>query len=252
MLDRRYVYFPAPWEERDWRELSGLPLEEVWFHAVDGTRLFGWFLPAQNSRAVLLWSHGNAGNIIHRLDNLRELHERGLTAFLYDYRGYGRSEGVPSEQGLYLDALAAYDHLANERKIPTGRIVDFGRSLGAAVAGDLARRRSVAGLILETPFPSVEAVARRVFHGLPAHLLLKSRFDLASRLKGIHVPVLVLHGDRDTVIPFDLGRAVYEAANEPKEFVVIPGADHNDTTLVGGEAYFQRLLGFIRRVTEPK
>lgn len=197
----------------------------------------------------MLWSHGNAGNIVHRLENLRELYEHGLTAFIYDYRGYGRSDGVPSEQGLYLDAMAAYDHLANERKIPVGRIVDFGRSLGASVAGDLARRRPVAGLILETPFPSVEAVARRVFHGLPAHLLLKSRFDLVARLREIHLPLLVLHGDRDTVIPFDLGRAVYEAANEPKEFVVIPGADHNNTYLIGGETYFQRLLGFIYRVT---
>ena len=251
MLDRRYVYFPAPWEDRNWAELSGLPLEEVWFRAEDGTRLFGWFLPAPGNETgpVLLWAHGNAGNILHRLDNLAELHRWGLNVFLFDYRGYGRSGGVPSEKGLYLDVLAAYDHLANDRKIPSARIIAFGRSLGAAVAGELARRRPVAGLILETPFPSVEAVARRLLHGLPAHLLLKSRFDLAARLREIHVPVLVLHGDRDRVIPLDLGRTVYEAANKPKEFVLIPGADHNDTYLVGGEEYFQHLLSFIRRVT---
>ncbi len=251
MLDRQYLYFPAPWEDRDWSEASGLPLQDVWFRAEDGTRLFGWFLPAPGGvpGAVLLWAHGNAGNIIHRLDNLAELHRRGISVFLFDYRGYGRSDGIPSEPGLYLDVLAAYDYLLNERKIPSTRIIAFGRSLGAPVAGELARRRQVAGLILETPFPSVKAVARRLFRGLPAHLLLKSRFDLAARLREIHVPVLVLHGDRDTVIPFELGRAVYEAANEPKEFVVIPGADHNDTYLVGGEEYFQHLLGFIDRVT---
>jgi len=254
VLDQQVVYFPAPWEDRNWSEFSGLPLEDVWFRAEDGVRLFGWFLqaPAGGSNAVLLWAHGNAGNIIGRLEYLAELHRRGLSVFLFDYRGYGRSNGIPSEEGLYLDVLAAYDHLLNERKIPPARIVAFGRSLGAPVAGELARLRPVAGLILETPFPSIEAVARRVFRGLPAHLLLKSRFDLAVRLRDIHVPVLVLHGDRDTVIPLDLGRAVYEAANEPKEFVVISGADHNDTYLVGGETYFQHLLGFVRRVTQPK
>ena len=254
MLDRQYVYFPAPWEERDWASLSGLPLEEVWFRAEDGTRLFGWFLAAgaAGSQPVLLWSHGNAGNVTHRLDPLAELHRRGLSVFLFDYRGYGRSEGTPSEEGLYLDALAAYGHLLNERKIPTARIIPFGTSLGAAVAGDLARRRPAAGLILEAPFPSIKAVARSAFRGLPAHLFVRARFELARRLRDVHVPVLVLHGDRDRTIPFELGRAVFAAANEPKQFVVIPGADHNDLHLVGGESYYQALLNFARNVTQPK
>ena len=250
MLDRQYVYFPAPWEPRDWAALSGLPLEEVWFSAKDGTRLFGWFLaaPGEGSAPVLVWAHGNAGNITHRLDPLAELYRRGLSIFLFDYRGYGRSEGVPSEEGLYLDGLAAYDHLVNQRKLSPDRIIAYGSSLGAAVAGELARQRPLAGLILETPFPSVEAVARSAFRGLPAHLFVRARFELARRLKEVRVPVLVLHGDRDSMIPFELGRAVFDAANEPKEFVTVRGADHNDLHLVGGEIYYEALLRFARKV----
>jgi fermentation-respiration switch protein FrsA (DUF1100 family) len=125
----------------------------------------------------------------------------------------------------------------------------FGRSLGASVAGELATKRRAAGLIMETPFPSVMALARVHYGPLPAHLLLAARYDLARRLREIHIPVLVLHGDHDSIVPFALGRQVYEAANEPKEFYVISGADHNDTYVVGGEPYFQRLLAFIRQVT---
>ena len=249
MLDRQYLYFPGRWEDRNWRDFSGLPLEDVWFWTKDGVRLFGWYLPAPSSEVLLLWCHGNAGNIADRLENLELLYRHGLSTFIFDYRGYGRSAGAPSEEGLYEDALAAYDHLVTNKKTLPERIVAFGRSLGAPVAGELARKRQVAGLILETPFPSVAAVARRLFYGFPVHQLLRARFDLASRLKEIHTPVLVVHGDRDTTIPFALGWAVYEAANEPKEFYRIPGADHNDTYVVGGESYFQRLLEFIRRVT---
>ena len=249
MLDRQYIYFPGPWEARDWKALSGLPLEEVWFAAKDGTRLFGWFLePPDPYAPVLVWAHGNAGNISHRLDPLAELYRRGLGIFLFDYRGYGLSQGDPSEEGLYLDVAAAYDFLATQKKIPAGRIIAYGTSLGGTVAGELACRREVAGLILETTFPSIEAVARSVFRGLPAHLLIRARFELGRRLKEVHVPVLVLHGDQDTMIPYELGRAVFDAAHEPKEFVTIRGADHNDLHLVGGEIYYEALLRFARKV----
>ena len=250
MLDHQYIYFPQGWEARDWKALSGLPLEEVWLTTRDGVRLYGWYVEAPDSPGVLVWYHGNAGNIAHRLENLIELHRRGLSVLLFDYRGYGQSEGRPSEEGLYQDGLAAYDYLIRQRAIPSTQVVLFGRSLGAAVAGEIARTQQVAGLILESPFPSVEAVARRAFGGLPAHRLLKARFDLLQRLKDVRVPVLVLHGDRDTIIPFAFGAEVYEAANDPKHFYRIPGADHNDTYAVGGEPYFEQLLRFVRQVTQ--
>lgn len=250
MLDHQYLYFPSPWEPRDWKAVSGLPLEDVWITTPDGVRIFGWYVEPPAHRAVVLWYHGNAGNVTHRLDNLAELYRRGLAALIIDYRGYGRSEGRPSEEGLYADGLAAYDYLKDVRSVQPSRLVLFGRSLGAAVAGEVARHRQAAGLILESPFPSVEAVARTLYAGLPAHLLLHARFDLAARLKEVRIPVLVLHGDHDTIIPFALGQQVYAAANQPKRFFHIPGADHNDTYLVGGEGYFQELLHFIGRVTQ--
>ncbi|HYL80527.1 MAG TPA: alpha/beta hydrolase [Candidatus Acidoferrum sp.] len=244
-FDQYLVYHPAPWVDRDWAQASRLPLEDVWFEADDGPRLFGWYVPAPSTTAVLLWCHGNAGNIIHRLDNLAELHRIGLSVFLFDYRGYGRSSGRPSEAGLYRDATAAYAHVAETRRIPPGRIVLFGRSLGAAIAGDLGSRRPAAGLILESAFPSVEALARAYYFGFPGHWFVAARFPLADRLKEIRMPVLVVHGDRDEVVPFELGRQVFEAAHEPKSFYAVPGADHNNLYAVGGAAYFRRLKQFV-------
>ncbi len=249
MLDDRFVYFPSPWEDGDWQEASQLPLEDTWFRAEDGTRLFGWYLEPLNAEAVLLWCHGNAGNIIHRLDQLARFYSHGLACFLWDYRGYGRSEGTPSEEGLYLDAQAAYDHLASVKGIVAGRLIGYGQSLGAAVVGELALRRRLAGLILEAAFPSVKAVARRHYGGVPVEALLRARYDLAGRLPRVQAPVLVLHGDRDSIIPPELGQAVYDAANEPKEIYRVPGADHNDVYLAGGEEYFERFLHFARQTT---
>lgn len=249
MLDDRFVYFPTAWEDQDWHELSQLPLEETWFRAEDGTRLFGWYLEPLNAEAVLLWCHGNAGSIIHRLDHLSRFYSHGLACFLWDYRGYGRSEGSPSEEGLYLDVQAAYDHLASAKGVTAGRLIGYGQSLGAAVVAELALRRKVAGLILEAPFPSVAAVARRHYGGVPVDLLLRARYDLTGRLRRVQAPVLVLHGDQDSIIPMEMGRAVYDAANEPKEFYRVPGADHNDLYLVGGDDYFARFLHFARQAT---
>lgn len=249
MLDDRFVYFPTAWEDQDWHELSQLPLEETWFRAEDGTRLFGWYVEPLNAEAVLLWCHGNAGSIIHRLDHLSGFYSHGLACFLWDYRGYGRSEGSPSEEGLYLDVQAAYDHLTSAKGIAPGRLIGYGQSLGAAVVGELALRRPLAGLILESSFPSVPEVAKRYYAGLPVHLMVQARYDLAARIGRVKAPVLVLHGDKDSMIPIEMGKAVFEAAHEPKEFYRVPGADHNDVYLAGGEDYFQRVLHFVRRVT---
>jgi uncharacterized protein len=248
VLDQLFVYHPAPWEDRDWVRLSGLPLQDVWFQASDHTKLFGWYVESAPSAPVLLWCHGNAGNIIHRLENLASLVQIGLSVFLFDYRGYGRSRGTPTEDGLYQDALGAYRYLLDSKRIRAERLVLFGRSLGAAVAGDLASRHKAAGLILESCFPSVEAVARAFYFGLPAHWLLGARYDLVERLPKIKMPILVIHGERDTIIPIEFGRKVFEAAPQPKMFYPVPGADHNDLTFVGGRAYFQRLKQFVEEV----
>jgi len=247
-LDRMFIYHPQPWVERDWARASRLPLEDVWFRAADGPRLFGWYVEAPGAAATLLWCHGNAGNIIHRLENLGLLHHLGLSVFLFDYRGYGRSEGSPSEEGLYRDAEAAARHLREVRQVPPGRLILFGRSLGGAVAGDLAAKQPAAGLILESAFPSVAAVAKLMYGGLPMHLFLQARFDLAERLGRVSIPVLVIHGDQDELIPAELGREVFAAAREPKQFYLVRGAGHNDLYHVGGAAYFERLGRFVGEV----
>jgi uncharacterized protein len=245
LLDQFFVYHPDPWKDQDWKAYSGLPLEDVWFQSSDGTKLFGWYVEHAASSAVVLWCHGNAGNIINRLENLRELYRIGLSVFIFDYRGYGRSQGSPSEEGLYQDAVGAYDYLTRTRMIRPERIVIFGRSLGATVAAEVASQRPAAGLILESPFPSIEAVAKFHYGGLPVHWLLGAEFRLIDRLPHLSLPKLIIHGDQDDIIPLELGQQVFEAAKPPKSFYVIKGADHNNTYHVGGEPYFQRFAEFI-------
>lgn len=247
LLDQFFVYHPEPWYDRDWARLAGLPLEDVWFQAGDGARLFGWYVEAQADRPVILWCHGNAGNVIHRLENLKLLYQLGLSVFLFDYRGYGRSQSLrPSEAGLYQDALGAYDYLTRTRMIRPERIIIFGRSLGGAVAGELAAQKPAAGLILESAFPSIEAVAKFHYGGLPVHWLLGADFTLIDRLPQLSLPKLIIHGDKDGIIPLELGRRVFEAAKPPKSFYLIEGADHNNTYQVGGGAYFRRWVEFVQ------
>lgn len=247
LLDQFFVYHPDSWKDQDWKVRSGLPLEDVWFQAADGARLFGWYVEAAADRTVILWCHGNAGNVINRLDNLRYLYGQGLSVFLFDYRGYGRSQSLrPSEEGLYQDALGAYDYLTRQRMIRPERIVIFGRSLGAAVAAEVALHKPAAGLILESSFPSIEAVAKFHYGGLPLHWLLGAEFRLIDRLPQLSLPKLVIHGDNDDIIPIELGRQVFDAAKPPKFFLPVRGADHNNTYEVGGAAYFQRLAEFCR------
>ena len=250
ILDQFFVFHPDPWRDKDWRAASGLPLEDVWFQAADGTKLFGWYVEAQPDSPVILWCHGNAGNIINRLDNLRLLFWQELSVFLFDYRSYGRSQRVsPTEAGLYLDAIGAYDHLTRVRMIKPDHLIIFGRSLGAAVAVDLAARKPAAGLILESPFPSIEAVAKFYYGGLPLHWLLGAEFRLIDRLPQVSLPKLIMHGDQDDIIPPEMGRQVFEAAKPPKSFHLISGADHNNTFQVGGAPYFQLIVDFVNRVT---
>jgi fermentation-respiration switch protein FrsA (DUF1100 family) len=244
-VERYLLYFPT-------RALDatpatyGLPFEEVWFQAADGVRLHGWFVPARGARATLLWLHGNAGNIGHRVHNLRLFHDAlGVHVFLFDYRGYGLSEGEPSEAGLLKDAEAAWRLLQARPDVDPRGVVLFGRSLGAAVAAELATRVEPAALILETPFTTLLDMGRHHYWFLPVRWLVRSRYDTLGAIRRVRVPVLVLHGDADEIVPFDMGEQVFAAASEPKAFYRIPGASHNDTYLVGGKAYLRALREFL-------
>ncbi len=248
MFESTFVFQPSPWEDRNWARLSGLPLEEVWLPVDDVVTVFGWFVDAGPSRPILLWCHGNAGNVSHRLENIQQLFQRGISVFIFDYRGYGRSTGIPSEIGLYQDALASYDYLIHQRRISPERLILFGRSLGAGVAGEVAAQRPTAGLIVEGSFPSIQAMADHHCFGLPARWLMDVEFNLAQKVRDLHLPLLVIHGERDSIVPLALGRQVFEAAHEPKQWYVVSGAEHNDVPFIGGESYFQELDAFLHKI----
>jgi fermentation-respiration switch protein FrsA (DUF1100 family) len=239
-LERSLIYYPSRRLEAT-PAVHRLPFENVRVTAEDGVRLHGWYVPG--ARAVtVLWCHGNAGNISHRLDNLRLLRERlGVGTLLFDYRGYGESEGAPSEAGTYRDARAFRAWLRTRGT--AGPVVYFGRSLGAAVAAQLAAEDPPAALVLETPFTSVQAMANGTLPGIG--YLFHTRYDTLRRVREIRAPLLLLHGDADEVVPYRHGQAVFEAAAEPKRFVRIPGARHNDTYLVGGPAYWAAWESFL-------
>ncbi|MDX1649885.1 MAG: alpha/beta hydrolase, partial [Myxococcota bacterium] len=204
-----------------------------------------WYLPAmaRPTGLALLFLHGNAGNASHRLPEAAALAAQGFDVLLPDYRGYGLSEGRPDEAGVHADARAALAWLQEEAGRPASRIVVFGRSLGGAVAVELARGRPLAALVLESTFTSVADVARSML-GFGLGPLLRGRFDAASGIGEVRCPVLVMHGDRDEIIPFELGRRLFERAPEPKRFRTIPGAGHNDTVQVGGPARLEALRAF--------
>ena len=248
MLDQLLVYQPSAWTDHNWRTVSGLPLEDIWIQVNQEAHVFAWYVDAGPKQPVVLWCHGNAGNISHRLDNLGEFYRRGLSVLLFDYRGYGKSTGKPTEQGLYQDALAMYEWLITERKVSAERVVVFGRSLGAAVAGDIARQRRAAGMILEGAFPSMQAMADHHYWGLPAQWFVNAKFDLHKKLSNVKIPLLIIHGERDTIVPIQLGKQVYEAAQKPKMWYTVSGAGHNDVPFVGGEPYFRQIVSFTHKV----
>ena len=239
------IFHPSP--GADLRpEQVGLVGEDVFLETQDGVRIHGFWLPAEGATRAVLFLHGNAGNASHRLPNAAELVRLGAHVLLLDYRGYGLSEGRPSEAGVYDDARAGLAHLLETRSLEEERIVVFGRSLGGAVAVDLVQDREVAGLILESTFTSVADMARGLLP--PAAPFVGGRFDSESKIADLRAPLLFFHGDRDEIVPYRLGQKLFEAAPEPKTFETLHGAGHNNTVLVGGRPYFERIRRFLDEV----
>ena len=243
-MEDLFLYFPT-------RELTatpatyGLAAEDLTVTAEDGVKLRGWWIRERGERALLFF-HGNAGNIGDRLDRARILSERlGLDVFLVDYRGYGPSQGSPSEEGLYRDARAIHG-AAIARGFRPASIVLFGESLGSAVAIQLAVDRPSGAVVLETPFLSLVAMAREHYPFVPT-FLLRSRYDNAAKIPRVTLPKLFLVAERDEIVPPEQGRRLFELAKEPKTLFVIPGAGHNDTYLTGGEAYWREWERFLAK-----
>ncbi len=213
-----------------------IEFEEVFIETVDGVRLHGWYVPAGESEFTVLFCHGNGGNISHRLDSLSFFQQIGLSCLVFDYRGYGKSGGKPSEKGTYLDAQAAYEWLRETRKTPPDRIIIFGRSLGGSIAAHLADHAACCALVLESAFTSYTDMGRRFYPYMPVRWFARFRYSTARHVANVTCPVMVIHSRTDEIVPYEFGIDVFNAANEPRRFVEISGG-HNDGFLVSGEIY---------------
>lgn len=238
------LYFPSS-QLLTTPDRYGLAYDTVHVDTEDGERLHGWWVPANDARGTLLFFHGNAGNISGRLENVQQFHQLDLNVLIVDYRGYGESTGSPSEEGLYRDAEAMWQHLVAERGIDPNRIVVFGRSLGGGPATWLATQHDAGALIVESAFTSVPDMAAHHYPWLPARQLTTTQFNNRERIGHIDAPLLVIHSRGDEVVPFKHGRELFDAAREPKQFLEIDGG-HNDGFLVSADRYLQAIDRFLR------
>lgn len=224
-----------------------LEYEDVYFKSGNGDELHGWFIPATPSRATILLSHGNAGNISDRLETLRILNNLNLNVLIYDYSGYGKSEGSPSEQTTYDNVLGAWSFLTDERKISSNSIILMGRSLGGPVAAWLATQHEPAGLILESTFTSAVNLGTEIYPFLPVRLMMKFTYPTADYLRKNSAPVLIMHSMDDQLVPFHHGKELYENANPPKTFVEMNGA-HGNAHVFTGQEYVNALDEFVNEL----
>ncbi|MGI9107309.1 MAG: alpha/beta hydrolase [Pyrinomonadaceae bacterium] len=263
LFEGSFIYFPSKYPAGRW-EREQPParegqivahVEDVQLAAADGVRLHGWYctphlrkrggaLEAVRADATLLFLHGNAGNISHRFEIIDELVKLPVNVFIIDYRGYGKSEGRPSEQGLYRDAHAAWEHLTLKRATGANKIVIFGESLGGAVAIELASKVGACGLVVQSSFTSIAEMAAEVLPFVP-RFIIRTKMDSLSKIGGVNCPKLFIHSQADEIIPYRMGRRLFEAARTPKQFYEVKGASHNLTDTVGGAAYYEALRGFI-------
>ena len=246
VFQARLIYFPDR-SVYTTPQARGLAFETVRLHTDDGVELDAWYVPAEPARGVLLFCHGNAGNISHRLESLAVFHNLGLSTLIFDYRGYGRSTGDPTEEGTYRDAAAAWRYLVGSRGISPDRVVLFGRSLGAAVAIWLATQHKSAALIVESSFTSVPELAAQVYPWLPVRWLARFRYNNLDRIAQLDVPLLVVHSREDEIIPYHHGRRLFDAARGHKQLLVIRGG-HNDGVRASGAEYFNGLDRFLGEV----
>ncbi|MFH1201994.1 MAG: alpha/beta hydrolase [Candidatus Omnitrophota bacterium] len=223
-----------------------LPFEDVYFNTADGNTLNAWFVPANGAKYTLVFFHGNAGNLSHRLEKLAIFNELRLNVFIIDYRGYGKSKGRPSEAGLYEDGVAAYNYLTADRKIPADSLIIYGESLGTAVAIDLASQRPAKALIVDSGFSSAKDMSRVVFPLLPT-IFLSTRFDSRAKVRKITCPKLIIHSLNDEIVPFKLGEAIFDNAPAPKELLKLRGP-HNSAFMDSKQEFIKGIGSFIDKL----
>ena len=249
-MQRRFMYFPAS-EVPTPGDIGLTDVEPVTFETIDGLELGGWFFAASgpSPRVTVLVFNGNAGNRAHRGPLAAALHRHGFQVLLVDYRGYGGNPGAPSENGLAADGRAARVYLARRPDVDRSRLVYFGESLGTAVAVDLAVEHPPAALVLRSPFTSLGDLGQYHYPFLPVRLLLRDRFAAIDQIRRIRVPLLVIVGGHDRIVPIDNSRRLYEAAMFPKTLLVLPDADHNDDELLAGDEMIQAIVRFLQPLT---
>jgi fermentation-respiration switch protein FrsA (DUF1100 family) len=234
-MQPRFLYEPVREIPYTPAEL-GLDFEEVYFRTGDRLRLHGWFVPAQNSEFTVLYCHGNGGNMMYFLETVNFINKLGLNCFVFDYRGYGSSQGEPTENGTYLDVRAAYRWLTKKKGVAPKCIILFGWSLGGSIAAYLAGKVKPAGLVIESTFTSYRDIGRKFYPYMPVKWFARFNYPTVDYVRKVKCPVLIIHSRNDEMIPFEFGLAIYNAANEPKKFVEIFGG-HNDGFFVSSEAY---------------
>ena len=248
-VDRYFIFFPSRSVNQNPKDV-GIAYEEITLKTSDGLNLNAWFIEKKEAKGTMIWFHGNGGNIGDRVGHIKLFYESlPVDLLILDYRGYGKSEGSPSEEGTYHDAEAALAYVHFRQKAPQ-KIIYYGQSLGSAIAVELGIRNPPHGLILESPFTSIRDMARVAYPFLPLGFLIQTEYDSMSKIGGIKSPILILHGDRDEIVPWEQGKSLFEAAPEPKTFFTLPGASHNDTFYMGGEPYLRELGRFIHSVLE--
>ena len=249
-LQSRFLYSPV-------KEITYTPadinlaFEKIALKTEDGLKISAWYVPADNAKYTVLFCHGNAGNMTHRLDSINILNEIGLNCLIFDYRGYGDSQGKPSEEGTYRDARAAWKWLTEQKKTTAERIILFGRSLGGSVVANLATEVNPKGIVLESAFTSYEEIGKKFYPYMPVHLFAKFNYKTIDSVRRIHCPVLFIHSRNDKIIPFELGLRLYEAASEPKKFVEIVGS-HNDGFMFSGDIYTKGWQEWLELITTHK
>lgn len=243
-LEAHSLYFPMK-GIMDTPQRVNLRYEDVYFKTQDGTQLHGWYV-GEGRPYVLLFAHGNGGNISHRLEKLNLLRDIEADVFIFDYRGYGQSQGKPAEKGLYLDMEAAYQYLVDEKKYDPTKIIIYGESLGAAVGIDLAVRHPVGGLIVEEAFTSVPAMAKAIYPILPAWMV-KSRYDSLSKIKSVTCPKLFFHSLNDEIVPYRMGQELFEKAEEPKRFIPLRGG-HNEAFWDSKDTWVSGVENFLTEI----
>lgn len=243
-IERRTIFYPTKDVELS-PSFVGLNYEDIFFKAPDSTELNGWFMPAKDSGFTILFCHGNAGNISHRIEKLKFFHGLECNVFIFDYRGYGKSKGSPSENGLYSDAQGAYAYLLS-RKISPGQIIGYGESIGGAVIIDLAAKQKLSALIIDSSLSNAKDMVKVAYPFLP-YWVFSSRWDSTSKVKPISIPKLFIHSMNDEIVPYKLGRKLFEAAPESKEFLQIHGG-HNSCFFESEEILKEKIQSFIKKL----